>query len=411
MMNKCIKVPQILIPNQCDMSKWAVIACDQFTSDREYWKKLENYVGESYSTLNLIFPEVYLKDEPEKRIKSIKEKMTEYKANGVFKKLPEGFILVERQTPYADSRYGLILSIDLENYSFEKKSSALIRATEATILERIPPRVKIRQGAQIEFPHIMLLIDDKENSVMGELISNKQSLEKLYDFDLNMGGGHLKGYFISDTEKVINSLNQLIDDEVLTQKYGRVERLLFAVGDGNHSLATAKCCWEELKKTLSVEEQENHPARFALCEVVNLYDEGLKFEPIHRVVFGVDAKKFISGLTLNGQVRAQIVLDGKETEITLGETLPGGIASLDEYISQYIKENGGEVDYIHGKNELITLTKENDNCVGILLPAMDKNDMFSLIINGGSLPRKTFSMGEGVEKRYYVEGKEIVNNG
>ena len=261
---KTIFIPQILLPDNADMSAWAVNACDQFTSDLSYWKSVENFVGDKVSTLKLVFPEIYLKDNTEVRIENINKTMRTYLHNGVFRTLDKGFVLVERTTA-AGTRKGLVIAIDLEDYSFERGAKTPVRSTEATILERIPPRVNIRRNAPLELPHIMLLYNDKDNRVLNTVKRG----EVLYDFGLNMNGGHVRGTFVDNSEEVEKSFYSLTD--------GATKPFLFAVGDGNHSLATAKTCWEELKITLTEEERKTHPARFALCEAVNIYDGALNF--------------------------------------------------------------------------------------------------------------------------------------
>lgn len=392
-----IKIPQILLPKKADMHLWAVNACDQFTSDEKYWKELDNLVGGKPSALRLIFPEIYLKDNPEKRIAEINAHMREYLEGGVFEKVEGGFVLVERTTQ-SGTRTGIVLAIDLEDYDFRAGSKALIRSTEATILERIPPRVRIRENAPIELPHIMLLYDDPENSVLKSVKRGKV----LYDFDMNMGGGHVKGTYIPNAAAVTEAFYALAGGD----KYGKGENLLFAVGDGNHSLATAKTCWENIKKTLSPEQAATHPARFALVEAVNIYDGALTFEPIHRLVKTDKAQKFVSGLKTNGGKKAYIAVNGKVSEIAFSDDVPEGIRQLDVYISDFIKSNGGEVDYIYGDGELKEFSSQG---VGVILPPIEKGDFFRLIVTGGNLPRKTFSMGEGNEKRYYIEAKLILD--
>lgn len=387
-----INIPEILLPANADMTAWAVNACDQFTSDYGYWKDVENSVGEKESTLKLIFPEIYLKDNPEVRIENINKTMRSYLNNGVFKTLSGGFVLVERTTP-SGTRTGLVIAIDLEDYSYERGAKTPVRSTEATILERIPPRVQIRRNAPIELPHVMLLYDDKSDAV---LKSVKRG-EVLYDFNLNMDGGRVKGTFVENAAEAVKAFYSLTE--------GVSDPLLFAVGDGNHSLATAKTCWEEIKKTLSAEEIKTHPARFALCEAVNIYDKALNFEPIHRLIKTDKPEAFVKGLKTEGSGKAHIVINGSVTEIPFDADIPAGIRKLDNYIADFIKTYGGEADYIHGENELISFTKQNG--AGVLLPAIDKRDFFRLIIKGGNLPRKTFSMGEGKEKRYYIEAKRI----
>lgn len=387
-----IKITDILLPAKADMYTWAVNACDQFTSDYTYWEEVEKLTRGKASTFHMIFPEIYLKDNPEKRIASANAAMENYLKTGVFKTVKDGFILVERSTE-SGVRTGIVLAIDLEDYSFEKGAKTPVRSTEATILERIPPRVEIRKNAPVELPHIMLLYDDPKDAVL-------KSIERgdvLYDFDLNMNGGHIKGTYVKNAEQVIKTFYSLVEK--------KEDKFLFAVGDGNHSLATAKTCWENLKPTLSAKERETHPARFALVEAVNIYDKALNFEPIHRLVKIADHQKFKNGLALKGNSSAYLVIGGKSEKIAFPENIPEGIRALDEYISKYLKENGGEVDYIHGDKELINFTKNGG--VGIILPPINKGDFFDLISKGGNLPRKTFSMGEGNEKRYYIEAKPI----
>ncbi len=394
-----IKIPQILLPENADMTVWSVNACDQFTSDEKYWEELDKLVGEKPSTLRLIFPEIYLKDNPEKRISDINSKMREYLADGVFKKVEGGFVLVERTTQ-SGTRTGIVIAIDLEDYDFSKGSKALIRSTEATILERIPPRVKIRENAPLELPHVMLLYNDPANTVL----NTAKRGETLYDFDMNMGGGHVKGTYISNAEEVRNAFYALAD----SGNFGNGEKLLFAVGDGNHSLATAKTCWENIKKSLSPEEAKAHPARFALVEAVNIYDPALTFEPIHRLIKTDKPEKFVQGFKQNGGKKAYIAVNGVVTEIPFPDDIPEGIRQLDGYVTSFIGENGGEVDYIHGDEELKNFSAQG---VGVILPAIGKSDFFRLIVTGGNLPRKTFSMGEGNEKRYYIEAKLITKQG
>lgn len=391
-----VTVPTILLPKNADMTAWAVNACDQFTSDGKYWEDLKVFVGDRASALNLIYPEIYLKDDTQNRINAINATMEKYLKDGVFYEVTGKFILVERTTQ-SGTRTGIVLAIDLEDYSFEKGSQALIRSTEATILERIPPRVRIRENAPIELPHVMLLYDDKDNAVLGNIKRGKT----LYDFELNMGGGKVKGTEILNVQEVVSAFENLASGD----KYGNGQRIIFAVGDGNHSLATAKTCWEKLKATLTEEERKSHPARFALVEAVNIYDPALIFEPIHRLVKTDKGEPFANGLRFSGNSTAQVVVNGKVKDIPFPSDIPQGIRLLDEYISSFIAKNGGEVDYIHGEEQLKSLSSSG---AGVLLPPIKKDDFFRLIVTGGNLPRKTFSMGEGNEKRYYIEAKKIV---
>lgn len=397
----CVSVPEILLPQAtADMSKWAVIACDQHTSDPAYWQELEEYVKDAPSALRLTLPEIYLSGDCSDRIAAIARSMRAYREKGIFRKLDKGFVLVERSTPFSPARFGLVLAVDLEAYSYEAGAKAQIKATEATIVERIPPRLKIRESASIEFPHVMLLYDDREDSVLGALKARRDSLEKLYDFDLNMGGGHIKGYFVpeSDARSAAQAFSALADED----------GVVFMVGDGNHSLATAKASWEKIKAGLSEEEQKDHPARFALAEAVNIYDDGIFFEAIHRVVKGVDPEKFAAGILFEKEGEAFLVIGGKKRACSFGKDVAGAVKKADAYIAAYTKANGGEADYIHGEEEIVRITEEQKDSVGILLPKMDKSELFATVKKHGCLPRKTFSMGESAEKRYYIEGKEIV---
>ena len=396
----------IMLPNTEDFTSFACVACDQFTSEKEYWQTLENMVKNKKTALDLVLPEIYLEDNLDTRIAKINQNIQSYLDNGSFRELEKGFVLTVRKTPYVQSRVGLIGAIDLEKYEYSKKSEALIRSTEGTIEERIPPRLKIRKDAPVEFPHIMLLIDDEKREIIENIYKGCKEEDKLYDFELNMGGGHLTGYFVKDYENVKNAFAQLLDDERLTKKYGKVDYFAFAVGDGNHSLATAKTHWNNIKKDLTEAEKENHPARFALCEIVNVYDEGIYFEPIHRFVFGVDRQEFTKGLkVINGGKIC--VYDGKENFYDKDNTLPLGITAVDNYIKNYISKFGGTVDYVHGDENLKKLVDENKTSVGIMFEKLDKNDLFPFVSTKGAFPRKTFSMGEGIEKRYYLEGRKI----
>lgn len=404
-----VKPADILLPNlQDSYGKWAVVACDQFTSEREYWEELKAYVGGAPSTLNMILPEAYLSADNSAAVAKINETMQRYIQDGVFTELKDAMIYVERSTPYSECRKGIIAAIDLDDYSYIDADKAPIRATEGTVLSRIPPRVKIRENASIELPHIMLLMDDRKDTVFNGLDTN---MEKLYDFELNMGGGSIKGYKIADTGRVISLLKTLTDKKLLMEKYGSDRPLLFAVGDGNHSLATAKQCWENLKKTLSPAQQESHPAKYALAEIVNIHDKSLKFEPIHRVVTGVCNQKFTEKLLnclkdYTFKSGKMLVTGGMPTDICLPENAAEAVGLVQNIIDSYILENGGEVDYIHGEQSLISVTRESGG-VGIMLPPLKKEDLFSYLTKRGSLPRKTFSMGEAAEKRYYIEGRMI----
>lgn len=405
-----INPAEILLPKDQDMTCWSCIACDQFTSEHDYWNELEKFVGKKKSTLNLILPEIYLNDNLDERIKKVNANIKSYLEDGVFEKLNKGFVLTVRSTPYVKRRIGIMAMVDLDAYMYSQKSTALVRSTEGVIEERIPPRLKIRRNADVEFPHVMILFDDEKREIAEGLYENRNSLKKLYDFDLNMGGGHIEGYFVEDYEKVLEQFSHLLDDDRLTEKYGFVDEFAFAVGDGNHSLATAKTMWEEIKKDLTEEERKNHPARFALAEFVNIYDEGIYFEPIYRFISGIDVDKFISGLKGVDCSNIEIYANGKMTSQKGDVSIPEGIKNTDAYVKEFIENNGGVVDYVHGEENLRKLIDDNKNSVGILFDKIDKSNLFKYVSNKGAFPRKTFSMGEGVEKRYYLEGRKIRND-
>lgn len=398
---------KILLPKNVDMGAWAVVACDQFTGEPEYWQQVEQLTKGKKTTLDLVLPEVYLNDNPEERIAKINSNIKSYLNDGVFEQLEDGFILTIRSTPYVKRRIGLIGAIDLEEYQYSKKSDALIRSTEGTVEERIPPRLKIRKDAEVEFPHVMVLFDDEKREITEPLYEKRDTLKKVYDFELNMQGGHVEGYFVKDDGILKQKFASLLDKQRLIDKYGKEDKFAFAVGDGNHSLATAKAHWNNVKHTLTEDEKQKHPARFALVEFVNIYDEGIYFEPIFRYVKGVDKDKFMAGLKKVdcGNIR---IFDGvKYTEQKGMATLPQGISATDAYILQYLTENGGEVDYIHGESNLEKLVQQNADSVGIYFEKLDKSNLFKYVSDKGALPRKTFSMGEGIEKRYYLEGRKI----
>lgn len=418
------KPADILIPKKdIDFTKWSVVACDQYTSEPEYWAKAAEIAGDSPSALNIIFPEVYLEDgDGDKRIESINSKMAEYLDSGIFDEYKNSFVYVERTQSNGKVRHGIVGMLDLEEYDFTKGSQSKIRATEGTIIERIPPRQKIRKNAPLELPHILMLIDDREKTVVEPLDKQKDEFDKLYDFELMLGGGHLTGYKVSGgaEEKILSALEALADAEAFERKYGvsRDEKgvLLFAAGDGNHSLATAKTCWEEIKKNLTAEEAQNHPARYALVELENIHDDALEFEPIQRVLFDVEPEKLMSDLMSffggasfedNGGQRIRYTYGGSEGTVYVKDApsnLPVGTLQL--FLDKYLAENGGRIDYIHGDDVVRKLTQA-ENTIGFMVERMEKNALFETVIKDGALPRKTFSMGEAADKRYYLECKRI----
>ncbi len=411
----------ILLPKDADMTKWAVVACDQFTSQPEYWEAVEKTVGDAPSTLRLILPEAKLNDaNVDEHIADINAAMKSYMDQGVFKTLPESLIYIERTQSDGKIRHGLIGMVDLDQYDFTPGSGALIRATEGTVLSRIPPRVRVRQDAPVELPHVMLLIDDPERTVIEPLTADAGSMEKLYDFDLQQGGGHLTGWKLTaaQIDAVAAALTGLTSEEAMEKKYGLrgAAPLLFAVGDGNHSLATAKQCYENLKKVTPESEWATLPARYALVEVVNNHDDALKFEPIHRVVFGVDPAALLEALkayypgTHEGAGEGHSIAytyEGHQGIVTVpNPKMQLAVGTLQTFLDQYLKEHGGEVDYIHGDEVTDELGSKPGN-IGFKLPAMGKEQLFKTVMADGVLPRKTFSMGHAQDKRYYVEARKI----
>lgn len=423
-----VLVPEILLPPKgTDMYKWAVVACDQFTSQKEYWEEARRIIGDAPSTLDLILPEAWLgaQDEQE-RIARIKEKMQEYLHNGTLVKQPQGFVLVER-TAAGNTRHGLVMALDLEKYDYSKGSGTLIRATEGTIVERIPPRLRIREGAAVELPHILVLIDDPEETVIEPLTAQVEKLPLLYDTDLMLGGGHISGRLVSEEKEimgVLEALTALSDKAAFEKKYGSKPVLLFAMGDGNHSLATAKANWEKIKATLPEEQREDHPARYALIELNNVHDKGIVFEAIHRNVFGIPGEKLVEALLQKLREQNGGAEIGPEQAPAGGEkhvipfyygdksgafivTEPAvqlAVGTLQNAIDAVLKELGGEVDYIHGIDVVKELAQKPDT-TGFLLPDMEKSELFPTVVYDGALPRKTFSMGEAAEKRYYMEAR------
>lgn len=418
-MSTAFKAADILLPKSgTDLTKWSVVACDQYTSQPEYWNETEKIVCGAPSTLDLILPEVYLENsDVAQRIEKIHESMKKYIADGLFDEYKNSMIYVERMT--ADGmRAGLVGMIDLEEYDYRKGSTSSVRATEATVVERIPPRIKVRNGAPLELPHIMILIDDGAETVIEPLTAKKSQMKKLYDFDLMQKGGHISGYLLSpeDIAAADKALTALGDKAAFNKKYGldNAEVLLYAMGDGNHSLATAKEYYEQLKRENPDKDLSNHPARYALAEIVNLHSPALRFEAIHRIVEGVDTEKLLSALKSElgasdseGVQQFTAVVGGNN--ITINVTKPTSnltVGSLQQFLDKYIKENGGKVDYIHGEDVVRKLAAAPDS-IGFLLPDMGKDELFPTAIKDGALPRKTFSMGHAEDKRFYMECRRI----
>lgn len=419
-----MKVPfkrgNILLPKNADMTKWSVVACDQYTSEPDYWKDVENIVGESPSTLNLTLPEIYLEEsDVEDRIKKINSNMEKLINEDFFKEYKDSMIYLERTQADGKVREGLMGIVDLEDYSYEKGSQTLIRATEKTVIERIPPRVKVRENALLELPHIMILIDDEKKTIIESLKNKVSDNDKVYDFDLMKNGGHIKGYLLN--EEAMNSVDEgllnLMDKDYFETKYNVKDKgvLLFAMGDGNHSLATAKACYENLKKEIG-EDALNSKARYALVELVNLHSSALEFEAINRVIFNTNSDKLLNTLkeyyTINKEGNGQRVrviteiidedwfIENPKSNIAVG--------SIQMFLDEYLKENEGKIDYIHGEDVTKELGSKTGN-VGFIFDAMEKGDLFKTVILDGALPRKTFSMGHANDKRYYLEARKIKN--
>ena len=411
----------ILLPQGADMTRWAVVACDQFTSQPEYWQSVEETVGDAPSTLRLILPEAELNGpDVDGRIAKINAAMNRYLDEGVFRTFPESLFYIERTQSDGRVRRGLVGRIDLEQYDFTPGSGALIRATEGTVLSRIPPRVRVRQDAPIELPHVMLLIDDPDRTVIEPLAGAVGGMEKLYDFDLQQGGGHLKGWRLTaaQMEDAARALAALASPEEMERKYGLRDAapLLFAVGDGNHSLATAKQCYENLKKVTPEEQWADLPARYALVEVVNNHDDALQFDPIHRCLFGVEPEQVLAALkaaypgTREGEGEGHTIAytyAGRSGAVTVPHPkMQLAVGTLQTFLDDYLRTHGGEVDYIHGDSVADELGSRPGS-IAFKLPAMGKEQLFKTVMADGVLPRKTFSVGHAQDKRYYVEARRI----
>lgn len=430
-----VKIPNILLPKKSiDHKKWAVIACDQFTSEPEYWEQVKEIVSDSPSTYHMILPEVYLGTPEEKqRIETTHKVMEQYLESDIFRSLND-FIYVRRRVGER-TRRGLMVCLDLEHYDFNKGAQTLIRATEGTILDRLPPRIRIREKAPLECPHILVLFDDPTDKVFGLLDEQIENFKKVYNFELMLGSGHLSGYALGDDqvrEQVLQTLQTLIDPQKFADKYnlmiGEHQPLLFAMGDGNHSLATAKAIWEKIKPTVGMD----HPARYALVEIENVHDPALDFEPIHRLVFEmhkdiIKAMQAYWGENLkihdlpSQESLIQIVDDAAEPWHQIGMITPDGlklievhrpednlpVGTLQKFLDSFLKDNGaGDIDYVHGTKVLFEKGLQTGNA-GFYVPGMDKSELFKTVILDGALPRKTFSMGEAKEKRFYMECRRI----
>jgi len=436
-----LSVPQILLPQAgIDLQKWAVVACDQYTSQPLVWEKIKDLVGDAPSTLHMIFPEVYLEEpDPQARIDSINHTMERYLSEGLLAEQRPGFVLLDRRTAHAPSRKGLVVALDLEHYDYSADAKTLIRATEGTVIDRLPPRIKIREHAALESPHIMVLIDDPERTVIEPLF--QKSLQKIYDFDLMMDSGHLTGYLVDDEKllaAVASSLERLADPAYFQQRYGVQDEhvLLYAMGDGNHSLATAKVIWERLKE--QAEDRAalmRHPARYALVELVNIHDPGLEFEPIHRVLFNCAFDDLFTAMTAfftaqdagcavrelgayqdivaypKSQAGAHVfpfVNEGRFGVLTIEHPKQYlEYATIQTFLDDYLSSHGQtRIDYVHGDKIVTELGSQPGN-IGFYMPTISKDTFFKTIVLDGALPRKTFSMGHADEKRFYMECRKI----
>lgn len=404
----CFHAGDVLIPEKISMKKWACVACDQFSSQMDYWDRVKAFVGEEPSTYHMIFPEALLRSvDEDQRLSDIHSTMEKYLSEGVFRTYRRSYVYLERTMENGKVRRGLMGQIDLEEYDFTPGSPAHIRATEGTVLDRIPPRMKLLENAALEFPHVLMLCDDKKDTILST--AAKQKGEKIYDFDLMEDGGHITGYVISGMG--VGIVNSAVSDYIAATEAGQESgnAMSFAVGDGNHSLASAKACWEKLKPTLSGDDLINHPARYALVELENIHDDAIEFEPIHRVVKDCDVAKLLSDLKAIGVTDGyplQVITEAGEETIYLDQNAsPLAVAILQPFLDTYLEQNQGTIDYIHGEDVTRALGSQPGS-VGIIVPGMDKASLFPGVVQGGVLPRKTFSMGHAREKRYYLEGKK-----
>lgn len=403
------------------MKKWSVVACDQYTSEPEYWKEVSEFTENEKSTLNLTVPEIYLNDKDiEKRIDKTNENMAQYINENIFKEYKNTYLYIERTLKNSVKRLGIIGMVDLEDYDYNKGSQTKVRATEGTVVSRIPPRLKVRNNALIELPHIMLLIDDEKCDIVEKNAELTDTFEKIYDFELMQDSGHIKGYKMSEEacKRLEEKLSKLDDIDAFNKKYdvNKTAPLIYAMGDGNHSLATAKAYYENLKEKIGAEKAEKSLARYALCELVNLHDKSLVFEAIHRVVFDLDGEKFLEAFEKEYDVGYDesasgqsflFVYNGETKKVTVKnpkEYLT--VATVQKFLDSYIEKNGGEVDYIHGEDVVYKLCNDKNN-FGFILEAMDKADLYKSVILDGALPRKTFSMGDACDKRFYTEARRI----
>ena len=393
-----------MLPKTDDMSAWSVVACDQFTSEPEYWQEVYKRVGDKPSTLRMILPEAELGDkDPAAESEKIYAVMSEYLDSGIFAEHKDSYIYIERKLNSGVVRRGIIGMFDLEAYDWVSDSKTPIRATEFTVEDRLPPRVKVREKAVIELPHIMVFMNDPEDRVFNAVLKG----EKLYDFELMQNGGHICGWKVSD--------NAALDDAI-DKLHCRAEGdapIVFAMGDGNHSIAAAKKYWESVKKSIPEAEWESCPSRYALAELVNIHDEAITFEPIHKVIFNTEPEAFINdamkyfGNSMSNGKKISLICENEEKTLELGGMTIGQlIGKCEDFCKSYTEQYGGRIDYIHGDEECVSMSRR-EGCAGILLPRMEKSELFTSVMNSGPFPKKSFSIGHGPDKRYYLECRRI----
>ena len=391
--NHSFSAADILLP-KADFENWAVIACDQYTSEPEYWDEVKSAAGDKPSALNIVLPEVYLSNDNSKQIEKINKNMIDYISGDIFNTYPDSLVYVERIQSDGKCRRGIVGKIDLECYDYRSGTDAEIRATEQTVLSRIPPRVEIRKNAPLELPHVMLLFDDAKDEIFSYLKTNIDNFKKVYDFTLMCNAGSIKGYLLNDDakHKVSSILQDLKENN---------DGFLFCVGDGNHSLATAKECYNQ---------NPTKASRYALTEIVNIHDTALEFEPIYRVVFGVEPEALIDEFVKTvgeGDQKFTCVYGDTVKEIGVNPTAKLAVGTLQTFLDEYVKNHpDAEIDYIHGEESLKKLATR-DNAVGFIFDGMQKSELFEAVNADGSLPRKTFSMGHADDKRFYVEARKI----
>ena len=402
-MKDIFEIADILLPHGAHVEKWSVIACDQFSSEKEYWERVRALVGEEPSTLDMIIPEAYLEEIDEsEELSKISSAMADVIKRGVLREIKDSFIYVERTQPDGRVRRGIVGTVDLEEYDFMGKASA-IRASEGTILDRLPARVRVRRTAPLELPHILTFIDDVYKTVIEPISEITNRLPMLYSFDLMEGGGHIKGWQVTgdaadNVKAAMRSLHKKND-------------MLMVMGDGNHSLAAAKVYWDELKQNLCEDEKKKHPARRALLEVNNVYDAAIDFEAIHRVIFDTEPKDFVrsfeKALPSGDNYKIRWVTSGDSGEIGVKADCIGDmLVMMQDFVDEYIEKNGGVTDYIHGEDSTKKLA-EQERAVGLILPSMDKSEFFETVSKSGVFPRKSFSVGHAKDKRYYLECRKI----